>query len=164
VKKIPAAKYTRDAPTYIREAAERVRPYLSDKQIEKKLQPVLDDVDARYFDGARLKSETDAKETYGNVLPQAPSPQDCGNGTWAALAASSTVCPGGQAKVVSSSGSPIAYPVMPASSAAMAMAWAHPAPLDDDHPCPTRLRQHRLLRTQTRSPRLLGGPPGSASR
>jgi hypothetical protein len=69
VKKIPATAYTRDAPTYIRQAAERVRPYLSAKEIEKKLQPVLDDLDARYFDGARLKSETDAKETFGDFLP-----------------------------------------------------------------------------------------------
>lgn len=55
VKKIPAATYTRDAPTYIREAAERVRPYLSENQITNTLQPVVDDLDTRYFDGARLK-------------------------------------------------------------------------------------------------------------
>ncbi len=69
VKKIPAAAYTRDAPTYIRQAADRVRPYLSDKEIRNKLQPVLADLDSRYFDGARLKSHADAKETVNHLEP-----------------------------------------------------------------------------------------------
>ncbi|MDY7090048.1 MAG: hypothetical protein SYR96_33770 [Actinomycetota bacterium] len=69
VKKIPAAKYTRDAPTYIRQAAERVRPYLDAEDVRETLQPVVDDLDTRYFDGARLKSDNDARTAYGHLEP-----------------------------------------------------------------------------------------------
>ena len=69
VKRIPSAKYTKDAPAYLREAAERVRPYLSDKAVRTTLQPVLDDLDTRYFDGARLKSQADQRETVKHLEP-----------------------------------------------------------------------------------------------
>jgi hypothetical protein len=46
-----------------------VRPYLSDKEIANQLQPVLDDLDTRYFDGVRLKSQADAKETVNHLEP-----------------------------------------------------------------------------------------------
>ncbi|WP_229074822.1 hypothetical protein [Actinoplanes sp. DH11] len=69
VTKIPATKYQQDAPTYIREAAERVRPLLSAKTIQTTLQPVLSDLDTRYFDGARLKSTADTKVVFGHFEP-----------------------------------------------------------------------------------------------
>jgi len=69
VKKIPAAKYTRDAPTYIRQATERVRPYLSKEDVKEELQPVLDDLEARYFDGARLRGQTDGKAAFQHYGP-----------------------------------------------------------------------------------------------
>ncbi|BCY13969.1 hypothetical protein [Actinoplanes sp. L3-i22] len=67
VKKIPAAKYTRDAPTYVRDATTRVAPYFDSEDTREKLQPVVDDLDTRYFDGARLKTATDAKKAFGNL-------------------------------------------------------------------------------------------------
>ncbi|WP_250031380.1 hypothetical protein [Paractinoplanes maris] len=69
VRKIPAAKYTRDAPTYLRQAAERVRPYLDAEDVRETLQPVLDDLGTRYFDGARFKTDNDAQQAIRHLEP-----------------------------------------------------------------------------------------------
>jgi hypothetical protein len=69
VKKIPAAKYTRDAPTYLREAAERVRPFMDAEEVRETLQPVVSDLDTRYFDGARYRGATDASAAFGHFEP-----------------------------------------------------------------------------------------------
>ncbi|WP_157410928.1 MULTISPECIES: hypothetical protein [Actinoplanes] len=68
VRKIPAATYTRDAPTYVREAADRVEPYLDDEDVAEKLTPIREDLGTRYFDGARLRSAADAQKTFAHLL------------------------------------------------------------------------------------------------
>jgi hypothetical protein len=66
VAKIPATQYTRDAPN-LRDAGARLSPHLGDYLGESRLGPVLDDVDARYFDGARFSGTADAGIAFDNL-------------------------------------------------------------------------------------------------
>jgi hypothetical protein len=67
VAEIPATRYTRDARAYIVEAGDRVRPHLGDDLGERRLDPVIDDVGTRYFDGARFKSPEDGGVAFDNL-------------------------------------------------------------------------------------------------
>lgn len=67
VAKIPAAGYTRDAPTYLRAAGARLSPHLGDSLGDRRLRPVLDDLDARYFDGARFIDAANADIAFANL-------------------------------------------------------------------------------------------------
>ncbi|MEV4534550.1 hypothetical protein AB0J82_12040 [Asanoa sp. NPDC049518] len=67
VAKIPTAEYTRDAKLYISEATQALRPYVGDGLGASRIDPVLADVDVRYFDGARLKGTADAEIAFDNL-------------------------------------------------------------------------------------------------
>lgn len=67
IAKIPTAEYTRDAQTYIGESLKALRPFVKADVAEKKIDPVLADVEGRFFDGARLKSTTDGRTTFGHL-------------------------------------------------------------------------------------------------
>lgn len=67
VAKIPTAKYTRDAKVYVGEATQALRPYVGDGLGDSRIDPVLADVDSRYFDGARLKSAGDGEVAFDNL-------------------------------------------------------------------------------------------------
>jgi hypothetical protein len=67
VAKIPTAKYTRDAKVYVTEATEALRPYVGDGLGDSRIDPVLADVDTRYFDGARLNSAANGEIAFDNL-------------------------------------------------------------------------------------------------
>jgi hypothetical protein len=67
VKKIPSTRYERDARTYIRERVNALKPYVKERVRKEKLDPVLADLDTRYFDGARFRSVKDAGEALENL-------------------------------------------------------------------------------------------------
>ncbi|WP_446220105.1 hypothetical protein [Micromonospora sp. IBHARD004] len=67
VAKIPTAKYTRDAKVCATEATQALRPYVGDGLGESRIDPVLADVESRYFDGARLKSAADGEGAFDNL-------------------------------------------------------------------------------------------------
>ncbi|MET0494507.1 MAG: hypothetical protein ABW000_15405 [Actinoplanes sp.] len=69
VGKIPATAYTRDAKLLVGDSLAALVPYADRKIVEKKINPALADVDARYFDGARLKSKDDAKVVFDQLGP-----------------------------------------------------------------------------------------------
>jgi hypothetical protein len=66
VAKIPTAKYTRDAKVYVTEATQALRPYVGDGLGDSRIDPVLSDVDSRYFDGARLKDAANGEVVFDN--------------------------------------------------------------------------------------------------
>lgn len=67
VAKIPTAQYTRDAKVYVSEATEALRPYVGDGLGDSRIDPVLADVDSRYFDGARLNGAADGEVALDNL-------------------------------------------------------------------------------------------------
>ncbi|GAA1817221.1 hypothetical protein HC028_21275 [Planosporangium flavigriseum] len=67
VAKIPGAAYTRDARTYVGESGDALKPHLTEKVVTKHLQPVLADLDSRYFDGSRLRGERDGDCAFDNL-------------------------------------------------------------------------------------------------
>jgi hypothetical protein len=67
VAKIPEAQYTRDALTYLREAGATLAPHLGDELGEGRLGPVLEDVESRYFDGARFAAAAAAETALDNL-------------------------------------------------------------------------------------------------
>ncbi|OLB76375.1 MAG: hypothetical protein AUI14_18955 [Actinobacteria bacterium 13_2_20CM_2_71_6] len=67
VKKIPVTAYARDAKTYIGDPGKALQPLLIDKDGPTRLQPVLTDLDTRYFDGARARTKNDGEEAYENL-------------------------------------------------------------------------------------------------
>jgi hypothetical protein len=67
VKKIPTTRYTKDARTYVGDPARALKPLLTDKLGNERLDPVLADVGTRYFDGARLLSTKDGGATFENL-------------------------------------------------------------------------------------------------
>ncbi|WP_127543494.1 hypothetical protein [Actinoplanes sp. OR16] len=69
VGKIPATEYTRDAKVLVGDSLAALVPYVNEKVVEKKIDPVLADVASRYFDGARLKSKDDAKVVFEHLEP-----------------------------------------------------------------------------------------------
>src|SRR5262249_17013549 len=58
--------YTRDAKTSIADAA-LIQPYVGGDLGQGRLEPILADLDTRYFDGARFKSAADADAAFGNL-------------------------------------------------------------------------------------------------
>ncbi|MEH0844421.1 hypothetical protein V6U81_18735 [Micromonospora sp. CPCC 205711] len=67
VAKIPTAEYTRDAKVYVSEATEALRPYVGDGLGDSRIDPVLADVDARYFDGARVRDAAAGEVVFDNL-------------------------------------------------------------------------------------------------
>ncbi|MDT5029565.1 MAG: hypothetical protein QOE61_6143 [Micromonosporaceae bacterium] len=67
VAKIPTAKYTRDAKVYVTEATQALRPYVGDGLGDSRIDPVLADVDSRYFDGARLNGAANGEIAFDNL-------------------------------------------------------------------------------------------------
>lgn len=67
VAKIPTAKYTSDAKVYIRESLQALRPYVEGGLGDRRIAPVLADVESRYFDGARLKGAVDGATVFDNL-------------------------------------------------------------------------------------------------
>ncbi|WP_406037557.1 hypothetical protein OG799_23265 [Micromonospora sp. NBC_00898] len=67
VAKIPTTKYTRDAKVYISEATRALRPYVGDGLGDSRIDPVLADVDTRYFDGARIDGTANGEELFDNL-------------------------------------------------------------------------------------------------
>jgi hypothetical protein len=69
VGKIPATEYTRDAKVLVADSLAALVPYVDKKIVEKKIDPVLADVEGRYFDGARLKGSAEAAVVFENLGP-----------------------------------------------------------------------------------------------
>ena len=69
VGKIPATGYTRDAKVLVGDSLAALVPYADRKIVEKKIDPVLADVQSRYFDGARLKNQDDASVVFRHLNP-----------------------------------------------------------------------------------------------
>ncbi|MFC0506974.1 hypothetical protein [Micromonospora costi] len=67
VAKIPTAEYTRDAKLSVTEATQALRPYVGDGLGDSRIDPVLADVDSRYFDGARLNSAANGEIAFDNL-------------------------------------------------------------------------------------------------
>jgi len=67
VAKIPTAEYTRDAKVYVTEATQALRPYVGDRLGDSRIDPVLADVDSRYFDGARLDGVPNGEIAFDNL-------------------------------------------------------------------------------------------------
>ncbi|MEV0719012.1 hypothetical protein [Asanoa sp. NPDC050611] len=67
VAKIPTAEYTRDAKVYVTEATQALRPYVGGGLGDSRIDPVLADVDSRYFDGARLNSAANGEIAFDNL-------------------------------------------------------------------------------------------------
>ncbi|WP_203705757.1 hypothetical protein [Asanoa iriomotensis] len=67
VAKIPTAEYTRDAKAYVSEATQALRPYVGSDLGDSRIDPVLADVDSRYFDGARFNSAANGAIAFDNL-------------------------------------------------------------------------------------------------
>ncbi|MEV0720896.1 hypothetical protein, partial [Asanoa sp. NPDC050611] len=63
---IPTTRYTRDAKLSITETEAAVRSQLDDLG-KRRYEPVLADLQSRYFDGARLKTAQDGAAAYDNL-------------------------------------------------------------------------------------------------
>lgn len=63
---ITPTQYTRDAKTAVADSA-LIQPYVGDDLGESRLEPILADLDTRYFDGARFKSPDDAATAFDNL-------------------------------------------------------------------------------------------------